>query len=72
MNTTHLYNTHTRKTHVYKTPIQHANRKPSRKENTRLFWSGKVRHIYTERVRIKFILTHKTNEANVKSNRNTG
>ena len=47
---------------MYNMPIQHANRKLSRKEKIAFIEVIKRRHIYLDRVRIYIILAHKNEQ----------
>ena len=50
-------------------PIKHANKKIKQKRKTNFYWSDRKKHIYLDRLRIQFILTHKINKARVRRNR---
>ena len=48
---------------LFKTPIQHTNWEIKNKEKLCFIEGIQIRHIYLDRDRIQFILTHKTNKS---------
>ena len=69
----HVYTTRIqhkiRTTRLYNTPIQHTNRRIKQKRKTSFIEVIKIRHIYLDRVRIMFILTHNNNKSKVRGKR---